>query len=313
MDNVCHTLVGAALAETGLKHRTRYGSVALMIAANLPDVDVLVFATNTPPYYFRRGWTHGLLAQALLPLAMAAAFLVWDRWRSTAGSRKPEAEGQTGPRFGWLAALGYLGVYSHVFLDYLNNYGVRLLNPLDWRWLYGDAVFIVDPWLWLTLGLGVWLARRRLSTRPALTALAVAACYIAGMLALAHDARRFVIAEWQAQTGQAARAMMVGPVPLAPWRREVIIDAGDRYRTGTYTAWPRRLDLAETPMPKNDRLDSVAAARAAPGVAAFLVWARFPYWEVTPSPGGALVTVRDMRFRATGPATFMATATVPAE
>ena len=49
MDNVCHTLVGAAMAEAGLKHAhapTR--RAALMIGANLPDVDVLVFATDTP-------------------------------------------------------------------------------------------------------------------------------------------------------------------------------------------------------------------------------------------------------------------------
>lgn len=314
MDNVCHTLVGAALAETGLKHRTRYGSVALMIAANLPDVDVLVFATDTPPYYFRRGWTHGILAQMALPLALAAAFSLWHRWKTGDwGSGTGDRVTKPPIRFWWLVAFGYLGVYTHVFLDYLNNYGVRLLNPLDWRWLYGDAVFIVDPWLWLTLGAGVWLAGRRRSAVPAMTALGVAVCYIAGMLALAHDARRFVIAEWQARTGQPARALMVGPVPVVPWRREVIIDAGDDYRFGTYTAWPRRLELAETPMAKNDRLDSVAAARAAPGVAAFLVWARFPYWEVMRAPGGTEVTVRDMRFRASGPATFMATATVPAE
>ena len=48
MDNLCHTLVGAAIGEAGLKHRTRYAQAALMIAANLPDVDVLVFATNLP-------------------------------------------------------------------------------------------------------------------------------------------------------------------------------------------------------------------------------------------------------------------------
>ncbi len=91
MDNVCHTLVGAALAETGLKHRTRYGAAALMIAANLPDVDVLVFATNTPSVAFRRGWTHGILAQLLLPVALAGAFWAWDRWRPGARSPEPEA------------------------------------------------------------------------------------------------------------------------------------------------------------------------------------------------------------------------------
>ena len=316
MDNVCHTLVGAALAETGLKHRTRYGAAALMIAANLPDVDVLVFATSTPSVAFRRGWTHGILAQLLLPVALAGAFWAWDRWRPGArgpgaGSRKPDAESHQAPaRFGWLALLSYLGVYSHVFLDYLNNYGVRLLNPFDWRWLYGDAVFIVDPWLWITLGLGVWFARRRARPRAALVALGVAAVYIAGMLTLAQDARRFVIEEWQARAGQPPRALMVGPVPVVPWTREVIIDAGDAYRIGLYTVWPRRLQLTEEIIPKNDRLPAVAAARNEPRVAAFLVWARFPFWELMRSASGTVATVRDLRFRQVVAGGFAASAVV---
>ena len=32
---------------------------------------------------------------------------------------------------------------------------------------------------------------------------------------------------------------MVGPVPITPLRRQVIIDAGDRYETGTFTWLPR--------------------------------------------------------------------------
>ena len=48
MDNVCHTLVGAAFGSAGLSRRTRFGAAALLISANLPDVDVLVFATATP-------------------------------------------------------------------------------------------------------------------------------------------------------------------------------------------------------------------------------------------------------------------------
>jgi len=309
MDNVCHTLVGAALAETGLKHRTRYGAVALMIAANIPDVDVMVFATDAPSMSFRRGWTHGLLAQALLPLALAGAFLLWDRGRPGVRGLEPGAQSKAA-RFTWLTALGYLGVYSHVFLDYLNNYGVRLLNPVDWRWLYGDAVFIIDPWLWVTLGFGVWLARRRASSRPALVALSVAAVYVAGMLALAQDARRYVIGEWEARTGQPPRALMVGPMPIVPWSREVIVDAGEAYRVGLYTAWPRRLELSEEIIPKNDRLEAVAEARRERPVAGFLVWARFPFWELAESPDGTLVTVRDVRFRQRVAGTFHATAVV---
>ena len=311
MDNVCHTLVGAALAETGLKHRTRYGAAALMVAANLPDLDVLVFATSTPSVSFRRGWTHGILAQLVLPVALAVGFSLWHRWTEDRRPKNEDRQPKPPLRFWPLVGFGFLGVYSHVFLDYLNNYGVRLLNPIDWRWLYGDAMFIVDPWLWITFALGVWLARRRRSARPALVALSVSAVYIAGMLALAHDARRYVIGEWQARTGQPPRALMVGPVPIVPWTREVIVDAGDEYRVGSYSALPRRVMLSDEAIPKNDRLPAVTAARAAPRVAAFLVWARFPFWVIARSPEGAVVTVRDVRFRQRVAGGFNATAIVP--
>ena len=78
MDNVCHTLVGAALGRAGLNRTTRFGSSTLMIAANLPDIDVLVFATDLPSVAFRRGWTHGLLAQALLPLLLTLAVTAYS-------------------------------------------------------------------------------------------------------------------------------------------------------------------------------------------------------------------------------------------
>jgi len=40
----------------------------------------------------------------------------------------------------------------------MNTYGVRLLMPFDGRWFYGDALFIVDPWIWLALGGALLLA-----------------------------------------------------------------------------------------------------------------------------------------------------------
>jgi inner membrane protein len=36
-----------------------------------------------------------------------------------------------------------------VALDYTNSYGVHPWWPIDNRWLYGDAVFIVEPWFWI--------------------------------------------------------------------------------------------------------------------------------------------------------------------
>ena len=58
----------------------------------------------------------------------------------------------------WLLILSFIAILTHPSLDWLNNYGVRLLMPVSDRWFYGDAVFIVDPWLWGILAAGVMLA-----------------------------------------------------------------------------------------------------------------------------------------------------------
>jgi inner membrane protein len=307
VDNVCHTLVGAALGEAGLKQRTRFATAALLIASNIPDLDVLVFATSIPSVSFRRGWTHGVGAQVVLPLALT--FALW-----LVGRRRPAPPGSHSPRVhvGWLLALSYLGTVLHVGLDYLNNYGVRWLAPVSWRWFYGDTLFIIDPWLWLVLGLGVWLAGRRRSTGPPRMGLILAGCYIVAMLVSARVARAAVVEIWQERHGTVPAALMVGPAPVTPFTREVIVDAGDHYETGTFS-WPASVAWSPGTIPKNDDRPEVAAARdVSPRVRGFLVWSRFPYWVLTAEAGGTRVTVGDMRFGGRG-LPFSASAMVPGE
>jgi inner membrane protein len=281
MDNLCHTLAGAAFGEAGLKRRTRYGNATLMIAANLPDIDVLAFATSTPAVAFRRGWTHGVLAQALLPIALAG--IVWAISKRRA-------------HFGWTLALSYIGVYSHVGLDWLNGYGIRLLAPLDWRWFYGDALVIIDPWLWLSLGLGVWLARKRGMPRMAQGALVIAAIYIAAMGINMRLARASVAEQFIAMTGETPRDLMVGPRPMTPLTREVIVDVGDKYYFGRFSWTDRSLQFNGRTLPKNDGDPRVVVARTAPNIQAFLVFARFPYWYFEELAEGTRVSVSDVRF-----------------
>ena len=192
---------GRRSAKRDSKSKTRFGNPALMIASNLPDIDVLVFATGTPAVSFRRGWTHGVLAQALLPLAFVACLLLWDRWRRSTDSSGPRASASA------LLVISYVGVLSHVFLDYLNNYGVRLLMPFSGRWFYGDTLFIADVWMWLLLGLGVYLGRRRRQTRPARLALSLTAAYIVVMLVSARGARQIVLEEWMPGARQRAEGL----------------------------------------------------------------------------------------------------------
>ena len=301
MDNFCHTLVGAALGEAGLKRRTRFGNATLMIASNLPDLDVLAFATNTPTVALRRGWTHGVLAQALLPILLTAVVLaVARRGPSTSRGTSPSTSLGTSPgppiRARELLLLSYIGVILHVLMDLLNNYGVRLLMPFDRRWFYGDVLFILDPWLWLVLGAGIWIARRAHSPKVARRSLLVASAYVLAMIISARAARGEIVDRWQQVDGRAPQALMVGPGPVTPLRRDVIIDAGRYYETGTFTWWPRRVRFDQVTVPKNDDDPRVAIARTAPNIRAFLVWSRFPFWTLEPVPGGTRVTVGDMRF-----------------
>ena len=302
MDNVCHTLVGAAFGEAGLKRQTRFGNATLMVAANLPDIDVLAFATGIPAVALRRGWTHGILAQALLPVVLMAVMLGVNRLVPARVDREPiSARG--------LLLLSYAGVLSHVALDLLNNYGVRLLMPVSNRWFYGDAVFIIDPWLWLTLGAGIWLTRRRGIQGAVRHSLTLALIYIVAMVMNARVARNIVLGEWQIRRGGEPVSLMAGPVPITPFRRQVIVDAGIVYETGTLDLLPPRLTL-DAVIPKNDTDPRVARAREAPHIRAFLVWSRFPFWTIEQTAEGARVTVSDLRFAGRG-APFVQSVVVP--
>ena len=304
MDNVCHTLVGAACARAGLTRPTRFAAVTSMIAANLPDLDVLVFVTDVPSVAFRRGWTHGILAQAALPALLAAVMFAAAR-RSSRGSDG----GNPPPALGPLLFLSYLGVLSHVFLDYLNNYGVRLLMPFSGRWFYGDSLFIVDPWLWLVFGAALVMGRGGRIGRVRIC-LAAACVYIVCMIGSARAARSVVLDAWTRTGASAPRSFMVGPVPVTPFRKAIIVDAGDQFRTGTFTWLPPRVVYTPAAVRKNDDHPAIARAHRDPRVAGVLVWARFPFWEIDPAADGTRVTVRDMRFAGIGRGGFSATVTV---
>ena len=305
MDNVCHTLVGAACGAAGLNRRTRFGAATLMLSANLPDVDVFVFATTTPWIEFRRGWTHGILAQIILPVAWTAIVWLFDRFMRSRGS-----EGERSFHAGWTLLLAFVGVYSHVFLDLLNNYGVRLASPISWRWFYADAIFIVDPWMWLMLAIGIWLTGSRGRPRAARVALVAVTCYVVVMLMSGSAARGIVADSWKEAHGVEPQALMVGPLPLWPFSRQVIVDAGDHYEYGVFSWGQRAVTLVPEKIPKNSTSPAVALARRDNNIRAFLVWARFPFWTIEPTSDGTKVTVSDMRFA--GRNGFFASTILPA-
>ena len=317
MDNLTHTLLGAALADAGLRRKTPLATATLLIGANLPDVDGILYWVARPDsaYGFRRGWTHGVLALAAWPFVLTAAMLAWDRW--VRRRRQPDAPPAAGGTLLWIALLA---VGTHLLLDWFNTYGIRLLMPFSRRWFYGDVLFIVDPWVWLALGVGVWWSGRRWrqgashAGRPSRWALGISAAYVAAMFAGSVAARSEARTAIEVPGVHVSR-IMASPVAGMPFRREIVADVGTDYILGTVD-WLRRpafVRRAPGRLPKRGGTPEVSAASGTPAGAAFLRWARFPFFVVEHAGPTTVVHLVDARYALDPDARFGAlSVTVPA-
>lgn len=315
MDNLAHALAGAALGEAGLKTKTGLGMATLVIAANLPDVDALglLFGENLA---WRRGWTHGPIAMLVLPPLLVAAMVLFDRWQARRGTRPV---GRLPVHVGWLLTLAYLGWASHPLLDFMNTYGIRLLMPFSEQWFYGDALFIIDIWLWIALGFGIWLSRRRRGRRsahagrPALLSLGLAATYMTAMSASSVAAERLTREAAEARGHGPIRTVVANPVPIDPFRRRVVFSTDDAYGFGMLHWTPSpvlRLEPDLTPMNMDD--PAIAEARRVKAIADFLYWSRLPFATIEHRADGRIVTISDARYADGGMrGTFVRTLRLP--
>lgn len=156
-------MVGAAVAAAGWRRRTALATATGIIAANIPDVDIVTAeAGELASLALRRGWTHGPPAVLLGALVTVGLVLLYDRVRRR---RRPDAP-PVRPRV--LLLLALVAAVTHPLLDWMNTYGIRLLMPFDRSWYYGDSLFIIDPWLWLILGVPLFLIHSR--STPAIVA-----------------------------------------------------------------------------------------------------------------------------------------------
>jgi inner membrane protein len=154
MDNITHSLIGYALGKSLQKDEASQETTSLnkailltsILGNNLPDADFIFDRTltllNFNPLHpslnyllHHRGFTHSLWLY--FPLGFLAAFL---------GSFFSKTKLNT-----QLVLVGLLSVFTHVFADFWNNYGVHPFSPISNQWFYGDAIFIIEPLICFSL------------------------------------------------------------------------------------------------------------------------------------------------------------------
>jgi inner membrane protein len=270
LDNLTHTLTGVLLGRAGLKRLTGRATAALVIASNLPDIDSFIAPLwGEPPIEVHRGFTHGVGGTVILPFFTAAVVLLWEKLRPS--------NQLVSVRFWPLLLVASIGGLFHSLLDYLTSYGTRLLEPFSHQWFYGDAWFIVDPWVWLALIVGLelsWRAERlgRDWHKPALFALGWLCIYTAFNLGLTQ--RTEAAARYHLQAVNPT-LVLANPEPLLFWRRQILWRNQEAHGWGSFD-FIHGLRLQPGAQPNGLDNPRLAAARSTQRVAAFLFWSRMP-------------------------------------
>ncbi len=307
MDTLTHGLAGSVLARTTTSRPGARAALLIgLVAAMLPDLDILFLRTRLDYLRFHRGWTHSFV---VLPFfALAVAVLTWRMFRR---ARLPTL---------WLFAA--IGIGSHILFDWITSFGTMFFFPISRARYSLDWVFILDPFFTGIAGatfLASVLIRSRGRAIAAAGSVALAA-YI-GLCAVLH-AR--ALAAWREADRPPAGAHVAAlPQFLSPFRWLGLSDHPDSVHAAFFDVGPfargvadpkppekfsqvlgslldfypppQRLQIRRFPQPPaSERLE---AARALPDVEGYLQFARFPRATVrSVRDGGTLVFWEDLRF-----------------
>ena len=290
-------MAGWALGQAGLKATTRKGLAGLILAANMPDIDV--FFGNAPwdPLAIHRGFTHGIVGGVLvLPPVLAGLLWLLDRWQLSRGT---EFKSGLPMRFGWLVLLCYLGAITHPLLDMLTTYSVQLLSPFSNRWFHADGLFIIDLWVWLMLALGIGISKQREQKdrswhRPAQIALGAVLAYVGANLLITQRAEAEVY-DWAGD--RPVEALFASPPPVIFWQRRLVWREGGCYRRSDFTPFHGGLGAVSDCQATNMDLPEVREAiRRDPRLQKFLKWSILPQTDVVRGTCSVTIFIGDARY-----------------
>lgn len=314
MDPVTHLLTGAVLGRAGLNRKAAYTTLAMTLAAEAPDLDVL-WGLRGPVAGFEhhRGITHSLLAAPFIALVTVAVVWLVHRCR-----KKPPL---APVRWALLWFFAFLADLSHLLLDFTNNYGLRPFFPFSPRWYSWDIVFIVEPLMLAVLVLALlmpWifgLTDREIGARRnpfrgqgwAITALLLIA-FLYGLRHVEHQ-RAMDLARSAEINGGPLLRVAAEPYPVNPFHWYAILETKTAYQTIMVDT---HLDDADADSGQTIYKPAVTplitAAKQSWLGQVYLDWSKFPVIEdkgpITPpgydvdpaQPDWHTVQFRDLRF-----------------
>lgn len=313
MEPVTHFLTGACLGRSGFNRKTAYATLAMTLAAEAPDIDV-VSSLGGPVTGFchHRGITHTFLGAPFMALAVTGVV-----WFISRARRKPPTQPV---RWLWIWFLALLADFSHLLLDFTNNYGLRPFFPFNPHWYAWSIVFIFEPVMFAALLLGLLAPallglvegemRRRQPGQLRGRGWAVAALVCVGLLYAVRNAEHAHAIHLAEAAGSPTRELLLRvaaePVMINPFTWHMLEETPDHYATATAHTLADALDAGDT-LAKPSVTPSVAAAKQTYLGRVYEGWSSWPITEdlgalappgdpAPPAPGSHTVVFRDLRF-----------------
>ena len=299
MDNITHTLTGLMLSRAGLGRFHQRAPLALILAANVPDIDIVALFSGGLSYIgVHRGYTHSIVFSpvmaALVVLAICGTARNFQGWLRL-----------------WLLSL--VGIASHLILDWTNSYGVRLLLPFSNEWFHLDLNSLTDLWIMLVL-LVAWLmvyvvrmvnaeigARQGSGRGLAIFALVFFAAFDYGRYML-HQ-RAVTMLNSRIYDGSVPVRVAAFPTDSSPFLWRAWVETPSMFKRYTLNVTGDFDPGSGSTFYKPEAKEPIAAASATPTFRNFSAFDQYPRWSVTPVPepeGGNRVELLDLRlpFRA---------------
>jgi len=301
MDNLTHSLIGVALARAGLNRVTPHATGMMLLAANIPDLDVVSLAGGELFYLdVHRGLTHGIVMAPVLATLPVLLFRYGLR-------RSIPLLG------GWLISLA--AVLSHLGMDFVTSYGTHLAAPLSTNWYQWPVLFIFDSVLAAVLLLALAgpalskLVAGEIGAKPtagrgwAVFALLFTITWIGGRGVVRGRAEQLLAS--RVQQGAAPRRVLALPTTFSPFKWRGLVETDGFFAVHEMNVLfdfdpERGLTLS-----KPQQLEVIRAAKKSPVLSRFLNFAQWPVWRIVPMdepPGAQRVSVFDLRFSDDGSA-----------
>jgi inner membrane protein len=253
MEPITHLLTGACIGRAGLNRKTAYATLAAVLAAEAADLDILWgFAGPVEELKHHRGITHTFIGAPVVAALVVGAVWLLHSWREGGRLRKAAVLDQDGEkpaalrqpvRWFWLYFAALIAAFSHILLDWTNNYGVRPFFPFNPRWYAGSFFFIAEPVLWVLLIVALiipgllGLADREIGARRvAFRGRAWAIFALCGFLVLgcwrwAEHAQAGVMLQNTQVTSAPIKRIGIEPYPVNPYHWHAILQTDSFYQT----------------------------------------------------------------------------------